>query len=171
MPAGVLEGAISPKGERYGATISALTLLGDLVTRVLSAQPVAAAQAVVNAKLHKQEKVAKQGDHREDPNDPSVALLAYKARPLNGAWASAPYLHNGSVPTLYDLLRPANQRPTRFAVGRWEYDPKKVGYVSDGEIPFVVDTTLSGNRNSGHEYGTKLSEEERWALVEYLKSL
>lgn len=171
VPAGVLEGAISPKGERYGATISALTLLGDLVTRVLSAQPVAAAQAVVNAKLHKQEKVAKQGDHREDPNDPSVALLAYKARPLNGAWASAPYLHNGSVPTLHDLLLPAGQRPARFAVGRWEYDPKKVGRVSDGELPFVFDTRLSGNSNAGHEYGTGLAEDERWALLEYLKTL
>ena len=170
-PSGVLEGAISPKGERYGATVSAVTLLADLVTRVLSAQPLAAAQAVVNAKLHKQEKTPKQGEHREDPNDPSASLLAYKARPLNGAWASAPYLHNGSVPTLYDLLLPATQRPRRFAVGRWEYDPKKVGRVSDGEVPFLLDTSLTGNSNAGHEYGTGLADADRWALLEYLKTL
>ena len=171
VPSGVLEGAISPKGVRYGATMSALALLGDLVTRALSAQPLAAAQASVNAKLHGQETTPKRGEHREDPNDPSVALLAYKARPLNGAWASAPYLHNGSVPTLYDLLLPASQRPKRFSVGRWEYDPKKVGRVSDGELPFVFDTSLTGNSNAGHEYGTSLGEEERWALLEYLKTL
>lgn len=170
-PSGVLEGAISPKGERYGATMSGLELLGDLVSRSLAAQPVAAAQAVVNAKLHGIEKTDRQGEHREDPNDPAAALLTYKARPLNGAWASGPYLHNGSVPTLYDLLRPAKQRPTRFAVGRWEYDPKKVGRVTEGTAPEVFDTSLTGNSNAGHEYGTALAEEDRWALVEYLKTL
>ena len=98
-------------------------------------------------------------------------LRAYKARPLNGIWASSPYLHNGSVPTLYDLLRPAAERPVRFAVGRWEFDPKKVGDVSEGESPWGLDTSVDGNRNSGHDYGTTLSEADRWALVEYLKSL
>lgn len=75
------------------------------------------------------------------------------------------------MPTLYDLLLPASQRPKTFTVGRWEYDARKVGYVSDGQVPFVYDTTAIGNANRGHEYGTALSDDERWALVEYLKTL
>ena len=54
-------------------------------------------------------------------------LLAYRARPLNGIWATAPYLHNGSVPSLYDLLLPSAQRPRIFYVGSWEFDPVHVG--------------------------------------------
>lgn len=171
-PTGVLEGAISPKGEKYGAEASALALLGDLVTRTLQARPDAALKATANAKLHGMEKTAKQGNHtRSTDQNPTADLLSYKARPLNGIWASAPYLHNGSVPTLHDLLLPPSQRPTKFSVGRWEYDPKKVGYISDGEVPFVLDTRVKGNSNRGHEYGTTLPDEDRWALVEYLKSL
>ena len=106
------------------------------------------------------------------------ALLAYKARPLNGIWSGAPYLHNGSVPNLYELLLPAAERSKTFYVGSWEYDPVKVGYL-DRPAPgaFLFDTRLPGNGNGGHEYGTwgdgrpALTEEETWALVEYLKSL
>lgn len=166
IPTGVLQGAISPQGQRYGADALALALLADLATRTVAAHPVAAAAAIANAKIHRQEKTPKQGKH-----DPKANLFAYKARPLNGIWASAPYLHNGSVPTLYDLLLPAAERPKKFSVGRMEYDPRKVGYVSDGEVPFVLDTSLGGNSSRGHEYGTRLSDAERWALVEYLKTL
>jgi hypothetical protein len=102
-------------------------------------------------------------------------LFAYKARPLDGIWATAPYLHNGSVPTLYDLLRPAKERPASFNVGTREYDPVKVGYVPSPGAPgngFTLDTTLRGNSNIGHDYRVgELTEEQRWALVEYLKSL
>ncbi len=118
------------------------------------------------------QKTAKQGNHtRNSAANPTADLLAYKARPLNGTWASAPYLHNGSVPTLYALLLPPAERPRTFSVGRWEYDPKQVGYVSDGTAPFVFDTRVTGNSNRGHEYGVTLSEADRWALVEYLKTL
>ncbi|MGJ8620008.1 MAG: di-heme-cytochrome C peroxidase [Methylophilaceae bacterium] len=106
------------------------------------------------------------------------ALLAYKARPLNGIWTSAPFLHNGSVPNLYQLLLPAKERVKQFSLGSWEFDPKYVGYVMDAdENDFVFDTTLLGNSNAGHEYGTgaygqpALTEDERWALVEYMKTL
>lgn len=106
------------------------------------------------------------------------ALLAYKARPLNGVWSSAPYLHNGSVPNLYELLLPAEQRSKTFYIGTWEFDPIKVGYVSEPrEGAFYFDTSLLGNSNAGHEYGTaydelpELSEADRWALLEYLKTL
>jgi hypothetical protein len=97
----------------------------------------------------------------------------WTARPLDGVWATAPYLHNGSVPTLHDLLLPPQQRPPRFAVGQREYDPAKVGYVAvpDAEARFVFDTSLPGNGNGGHTYGTTLQEAERRALLEYLKTL
>lgn len=106
------------------------------------------------------------------------ALLAYKARPLNGIWAGAPYLHNGSVPNLYELLLPAAERSETFYIGSWEYDPERVGYVNRPEAgAFLVDTSLPGNSNAGHEYGTggdglaPLSDAEVWTLLEYLKTL
>ena len=96
----------------------------------------------------------------------------YQSRPLDGIWSTAPYLHNGSVPTLYDLLLPADQRPASFQLGDRNYDPKKVGYVTEVENPrFTFQNTSVGGANSGHEYGVDLSDEERWDLVEYLKSL
>ncbi len=173
VPTGVLEGAISTDGKRtYGATESGLTLLTDIVTRILSTQPTAAVRTLAYAKRVGLDAASKQGDHHAPTEaDPTADLRSYKARPLNGAWASAPYLHNGSVPSLYELLLPVAQRPERFVVGRWEYDPVKVGYVSEGEEPWVLDTTLIGNRNVGHEYGTALPDEQRWDLVEYLKTL
>jgi len=104
-------------------------------------------------------------------------LLAYKARPLNGVWTSAPFLHNGSVPNLYQLLLPANERLKQFSLGSHEFDPVSVGYMQDSyDSTFLFDTTLPGNSNAGHEYGTgkygpALTDEERWALIEYIKTL
>ncbi len=100
-------------------------------------------------------------------------FLGYIARPLNGIWATAPYLHNGSVPTLYDLLLPAEQRPTKFYTGSHEFDPVKVGYVTaaGGDNQFSFDTSLEGNSNKGHDFGASLTEPQRLALVEYLKAL
>jgi hypothetical protein len=101
------------------------------------------------------------------------APLSYRARPLNGVWAMSPYLHNGSVPSLYDLLLPPDRRPKKFYVGDWEFDPEIVGYETKNPFPgaFPYDTATRGNSNAGHEYGTDLSEEDRKALVEYLKTL
>lgn len=102
--------------------------------------------------------------------------VTYKARPLNGIWATAPYLHNGSVPNLWELLKPvnhpdANSRRTKtFFVGNRVFDTKNVGFQSD-DGPFKFDTTLPGNSNAGHEYGTTLLELEKRQLIEYLKSL
>jgi hypothetical protein len=106
------------------------------------------------------------------------ALLAYKARPLNGIWSGAPYLHNGSVPNLYQLLLPADRRDKTFYIGSWDFDPVNVGYVTH-QAPgaFLFDTTLPGNSNSGHEYGTgydglpPLTEDDIRALIEYMKTL
>lgn len=95
----------------------------------------------------------------------------YRARPLNGIWATGPFLHNGSVPTLADLLRPASERPAQFIVNNGIFDPVRVGFVSEVDGGFVLDTSLPGNTNKGHEYGVDLSEAEHRALLEYLKSL
>jgi hypothetical protein len=111
------------------------------------------------------------------------APLAYKVRPLNGIWATPPYLHNGSVPNLYLLLSPVAERPTKFYLGHREYDPVNVGYRYNDELAggFEFDTTIRGNHNTGHEFnddrtrsgviGRGLSPDERRALVEYLKQL
>ncbi|MCG5053631.1 MAG: hypothetical protein KA712_11775 [Myxococcales bacterium] len=141
-------------------------------------------------------------------------LLVYKARPLNGIWATAPYLHNGSVPNLYELFLPSCAegppadpgtpcRSRSFTVGSRRFDPVKVGFETPSATKrpalFVFDATLPGNSNAGHEYAAgvtpvmeldpegrpargpdgaprlawlpPISEDDRWALVEYLKTL
>jgi hypothetical protein len=103
---------------------------------------------------------------------------AYESRVLHGIWATAPYLHNGSVPNLWELLTPPQQRKPFFMVGSKKYDPVNVGYVTD-ESPFkdsgkrVVSGSgvEPGNSNAGHDFGTKLSDDEKWQLIEYLKQL
>jgi hypothetical protein len=99
--------------------------------------------------------------------------LAYRARPLNGLWATPPYLHNGSVPSLHELLLPPARRTRIFYVGSWEFDPEYVGLIVGSPYPgaFTFDTRLPGNSNAGHDYGTDLSEPDRMALIEYLKTL
>ena len=116
----------------------------------------------------------------DEPPNPLPVFGGYKANPIEGMWASPPFLHNGSVPTLYDLLAPASERPKVFFVGR-EYDPVKVGIdTSGGSGNFEFNAELIGNSNAGHSFedaplgqgviGRKLSEDERWALIEYVKS-
>ena len=173
VPTGVLEGSLTPDGKGvYGSEAPASELIVAVGAGVLKQNKAAVLRTLANARRWDLAETPKQGDHPPDTaDDPIGSWRAYKARPLNGAWASAPYLHNGSVPTLYDLLLPEAERPTQFAVGLWSYDPVKVGYVSDGEAPWVFDTTITGNHNPGHLYGTTLSDADRWALVEYLKTL
>jgi len=99
-------------------------------------------------------------------------LDQYKARPLNGIWATAPYLHNGSVPTLRELLKPANLRLKKFWVGSRKFNPKDIGFEtgkSDGAWEF--DTSIEGNSKDGHEYGTDLTKpEDIEDLLAFLKS-
>ena len=97
----------------------------------------------------------------------------YAARPLYGIWAAAPYLHNGSVPTLYDLLLPPEQRPKTFALGDRDYDPVRLGFVvgkACDKQDCGIDTTRIGDDNGGHLWGTDLAEPDRMALLEYLKT-
>ena len=117
----------------------------------------------------------KQGNYlRDDPinGKPYQSFLAYKGRSLTGAWATAPYLHNGSVPSLWQLLLPPDERITTFYVGTREFDPEEVGFKYKAVTPgsFALDTTIPGNWNSGHDYGTGLSEEDKWALIEFMKT-
>jgi hypothetical protein len=103
--------------------------------------------------------------------------FGYANQPLDGLWLRAPYLHNGSVPTLRDLLNPSPERPKSFYRGDDVYDPQNVGFVSSVAAEgsrkyFAFDTSLPGNGNMGHEgraYGTNLSSSEKEALIEYLK--
>ncbi len=135
--------------------------------------------ALSKLQLTDEEKLKIHG-YREFPL-PSPTPGVYKAAPREGVWATGPYLHNGSVPNLYEMLIPAAQRTKKFYVGR-EFDPVKVGVDTSGNSgKFLVDTTIRGNSNAGHSFengpmgngviGPLLTEEQRWALVEYLKSI
>jgi hypothetical protein len=100
----------------------------------------------------------------------------YASVPLDGVWIRAPFLHNGSVPTLRDLLEPPANRPKLFYRGNDLYDVENGGFVSDrpaeGLRRFTrFDTTERANGNGGHVYGTTLPDGEKRALVAYLKTL
>ncbi len=105
------------------------------------------------------------------PN-PFKDFQAYKARPLDGIWATVPFLHNGSVLTLAALLDAPGNRPKTFTLGNWELDPVNVGYQpAAGAHAFTFDTSKVGNSNAGYNYGTDLSPVDKEALLEFLKSL
>jgi len=125
-------------------------------------------------------------------------IAGYKPRPLQGVWATPPFLHNGSVPSVYQMLLPPEQRSVRFFVGRRDYDAKHLGFMTapadpDQKDGFWLDTTQPGNHNTGHAFaasakqwaahladprsnplppgviGPLLSDEQRYELIEYLK--
>ncbi|WP_435019957.1 di-heme-cytochrome C peroxidase [Tundrisphaera sp. TA3] len=98
-----------------------------------------------------------------------VANLSYKARPLDGVWATPPYLHNGSVPNLRQMLMPAASRDRTFYLGSTLYDRDRVGFATERFAgAFLLDTTLPGNSNAGHEYrNLSLQELERARGIAY----
>jgi hypothetical protein len=104
-----------------------------------------------------------------------VKTEGYQSPPLDGIWMRAPYLHNGAVPTLRDLLAPVAERPAVFFRGYDVYDPVNVGFVTQGfdtrRLGWRHDTAERGNGNQGHVYGTTLSASEKNSLLEYLKTL
>lgn len=121
------------------------------------------------------------GDYKSMPSD------GYQAPPLDGVWATAPYFHNGCAPTLYHVLN-SKARPKLFTrsyrTDKEDYDEKRVGWkyqelkeapdpkkTPAHELRKVYDTSLPGRSNGGHTYGDKLSEDERAAVIEYLKTL
>ncbi len=108
----------------------------------------------------------------------------YVAPPLDGVWASAPYFHNGSVPTLWHVLHP-NQRPKLWQRDRTGdgYDHERIGLAVEelqrlpGSIPNlstqreIFNASVHGKSAAGHEYPAALTEEEKRAVLEYLKTL
>ncbi len=102
-------------------------------------------------------------------------LIGYVAPFLDGIWLKAPYLHNGSVPTIRDLLDPPAARHQVFWRGYDLFDPVKVGFVTHGEeaerAGTKFDTRERSNGNLGHDFGTGLAEADKTAVVEYLKTL
>ena len=108
----------------------------------------------------------------DPPDRPPGAV--YEARVLRGVWATAPYLHNGSVANLRELLTRPEKRHSNFTPGSRRFDPVDVGLPLDAQsgLPgqFKADPTV-GNGNGGHTWGTDLSDADKTALIEYLKSL
>jgi hypothetical protein len=172
---GKLEGTrinFNPIGGRFPAEVEGQTVLVHaIVGAIAGGFKDAPPDELDRLKTREPELKAREADNK------------YKGRPLNGIWATAPYLHNGSVPTLRDLLRPTDDRPKVFYVGSRKFNPTDVGFES-GEAPgtFKFDATLPGNLRNGHEYGTgvaknlggdgeKLSPTQMDELLEYLKSL
>ena len=107
--------------------------------------------------------------------DGFVKQQGYTNVPLEGLWLRAPYLHNGSVPALADLLETPANRPKVFHRGYDVLDSRKVGFVSQGpeaqRVGFRYDTGEPGNSNAGHLWGTTLNADQKKAMIEYLKTL
>ncbi|WP_291869065.1 di-heme-cytochrome C peroxidase [Bradyrhizobium sp.] len=146
-------------------------------------------------KLSEADQIALWGPRKNCPN-PAPGGPHYRARPLNGIWATAPYLHNGSVPSLYWMLKPAAERPRQFCMGARDFDPEHVGFrvtategasCKTGETLFSMTDSdgkdIKGNSVLGHSLegtpgpgkkgviGRTLTEDERYDLIEYLKTL
>ncbi|PUA30777.1 MAG: hypothetical protein B0W54_01040 [Cellvibrio sp. 79] len=161
VKSGVLEGKslMIFAGDKIPAETNPLDLVTHTAAGALFNQPWQTLKAVFK-------------EYQSNNPAPENSIPGYKARPINGVWASSPYLHNGSVPTIYDLLLPVAERPITFYVGNIELDLIKVGHIiSESPHATFFDTRLRGNSNAGHEYGTQLNDEQRWQLVEYIKGL
>lgn len=185
---GYLEGLVSlkPPSKTFGPRVSALAAVRDVTEGVIrAAAPQESAEDIDYAR---RPTVSISSTHKlldfdyVDKANPQT-LTAYKARPLNGVWATAPYLHNGSVANLYELFLPSCSddeiaagklcRANQFTLGSRELDPVKVGLVQrdphDYPAVFVLDTRLPGNSNKGHEYAAGVTPvavmDERGQLV------
>ena len=163
------------------------SVIGAIVQHTLSLKTSLAATAEPAGEALPLELEALRGAFR-NPGDLGVTVFeavpdaqpqsgcAYESRVLQGIWAAAPYLHNGSVPSLNELLKPAAERVAAFKLGP-TYDIATVGLAADQtRFDYTLETTdcsaiNSGNSRCGHEYGTGLSQSEKAALLEYLKSL
>jgi len=143
------------------------------------------AQSILRAALlnvkQTPEEAAQMHGYRELPVPNPSPVPHYKAAPREGVWATPPFMHNGSVPNLYEMLIPAAQRTKKFYLGR-EFDPVKVGVDTSGKSgTYQIDTSLVGSSNAGHSFengplgngiiGPLLTDQERWAIIEYLKSI
>jgi hypothetical protein len=189
---GILSGTLMPQpiGARLANPASATDLLANAVVGSLLAGIAKGERGIQTAILLDLIKLRK--SQQLDPLGKAILLQqnlsdlfrsppvgpkgAYESRVLHGVWATAPYLHNGSVPNLWELLTPPSKRKPNFMVGSRLFDPKNVGYATD-QSPFKSGSfaadpaNANGNGNGGHDFGTKLGDDDRWALIEYLKTL
>jgi hypothetical protein len=190
VSSGVLEGARAPIGQPIGATADTFQLLsvavigtvaqkrlGLKIFRYGQAAPSLAETAGTKSSISPlSQLLSTYAPATPLPCGKEGGAVKYESRVLEGIWATAPYLHNGSVPTLADLLMPAGDRPKAYQLGN-RYDTSLVGLARDqGPGAKGRDTKGCGDRDSGesrcgHEYGTKLSDAEKRALLEYLKSI
>ncbi len=156
-------------GEKFGAEVPAWQIMQNITIGILTSDPGALASEPGGAEawLRKIEEVSGSDGSRQDE------LETYRARPLHGIWATAPFLHNGSVRTLWQLLLPPAQRETTFVAGRVDFDPVDVGLVTAEPGPgrFVLDATIPGNLPVGHDHATDLSDDDKRALIEFIKSM
>lgn len=186
---GMFEGVKIPFGSTVGAETTAFELLGlSVIGSIIqhefgfsvfhyAASPTAGTLPKKGSKL--QQDIVKDLLDTYAPPAPkecgkSGGATKYESRVLQGIWATAPYLHNGSVPTLADLLVRGEDRPKKFSLGR-QYSTRLVGLDREQPgSPYSRETTCDkqdGNSRCGHEYGTSLSDSDKLALLEYLKSL
>lgn len=180
---GVLEGGqFLWFGKPIGKTDTSFGLLGfSVIGSIVQQYTTFASQAATDAKA--KAATAKlpasltelNGAFSQAVRNQAKPTNAYESRVLYGIWAAAPYLHNGSVPTLADLLKPSEARPASFKMGG-NYDVGRVGLAADQPGNYVMTTTgcetiSSGNSRCGHEFGTQFSDAEKTALLEYLKML
>lgn len=162
----------------FGARAPAYEVLRNAVTGVVldNLALLVRASELGRCDAHTESKVPQIGDQTfmqelEEAFGKETMPYAYRARALNGVWATAPYLHNGSVPNLVQLLDPSKRDPV-FYVGSREFDPVNVGFVSvPGPETTALDTTAPGNSNQGHLFSSHLTDAQRRALLEYLKTI
>jgi hypothetical protein len=167
---GPATGTVNGQDQVVPAGIYLLNTTAAILTRLIK-----------EAKLSKEQQAALAGFRLRPPLTPGAEPQPYqapspfdlKASPLPGIWSSGPYLHNGSVATVYELLSPVQQRRSVFWTGGRELDRKRLGFVSeDAPGRFRFDTSLPGNQRTGHVYPPQgLRPDERNAIIEFLKSL
>ena len=189
-PAGTLQGTTDMNGGTVGATSQVATFLAITVRGALLGDKPSLVKIAFRNFLGLRELpeidfapepgVRRSAERQICLTTKGVDTLAYKARPLDGIWATAPYLHNGSVASLYEILMPPAQRRDSFWVGNRTFDPVNVGYETTKPDAggFLLVTTdaggnpIPGNSHIGHDYGVgSLSADDRMALIEYMKSL
>ena len=183
-PTGPLKGTTDNNGNIIGETAPVANMLGTAVKGALiGAKGDIVLEAIPTFFGVRQRPVVeltpvdpRAADRARCLMEEDVLILGYKARPLDGIWATAPYLHNGSVPNLYELLLPATARSKSFTVGNHEYDPINVGYVTTGGgfelVTRRANRVIEGDSNAGHEYGVQtFTDADRRALIEFMKTL
>jgi hypothetical protein len=184
---GVLKGRTTvPFGKTvFSSKAPVMEIVTHEVGNMLLLRPFALAkQELISFFEGRLSQMERQGNWVRNPGDPKTtdpdkfAFLAYKGRSLGGIWATAPFLHNGSVPTLWELLTVPEKRTNNFYVGIRGFDPVNVGIKVNERAPFSYEfrthdldgNPITGNSNAGHTYGTSLLPHQKWDLIEYMKT-